>query len=177
MLECSNFFRFVIIYKIVKFKIFPTTLITRMGKNKDRLKRIDVRKKRKKILKEQEKSLKKQEIQPEKKTFKTEFKSEKDQKLEIRLAKETKLYWIRAITGALSALIGRLLIGLIGWWIFFWMLGFWFGFPFFVSYIILRYKYDKEEWNWKNIIKPGIGIFFFLFMIVAIFIHTFLLFA
>jgi len=38
----------------------------------------------------------------------------------------------------------------------------------------LKYKYDKEEWNWKNIILPGIGIFFFLFMITGIFIHTIL---
>ena len=86
------------------------------------------------------------------------------------------MYWIRATTGALSALFGRL-IGLVGWLLFIWMLCFWLLFPFFVNFVILRYKYDKEEWNWKNIFMPGIGIFFFLFMIVGVTIHTFLIFA
>jgi hypothetical protein len=45
-----------------------------------------------------------------------------------------------------------------------------------VSFVIYRYEYDKEEWNWKNIIKPGLGIFFFLFMIVGVLTHTFLAF-
>ncbi|MFX1309234.1 MAG: hypothetical protein ACFE8C_05990, partial [Promethearchaeota archaeon] len=47
---------------------------------------------------------------------------------------------------------------------------------FIVSFNILKYEYDKEEWNWKNIIMPGIGIFFFLFMIVGVFLHTLLYF-
>ncbi len=101
-------------------------------------------------------------------------KAKEDELLEIRLEKETKLYWIKAITGALSALIGRLFIGLIGWPLFFWMLGFWFGFPFIISFLILRYPYDKEEWNWKIILKTGIGIFFFTFMVLGTVIHTIL---
>lgn len=103
-------------------------------------------------------------------------KAKEDEILEIRLEKETKLYWAKAITGAVSALVGRLLLGLIGWLLFFWLLGFWFGFPFIISFFILKYKYDKEEWNWKTILKTGIGIFFFTFMVVAVLTHTILLF-
>lgn len=99
-----------------------------------------------------------------------------DDLLEIKLKKETKLYWIKAATGALSALLGRLLLGLIGWLIFFWMLFFWFGFPFIISFLILRYPYDKEEWNWKIILKTGVGIFFFTFMVVGTLVHTILYF-
>ncbi len=130
-----------------------------MGKHK----KVDIRKKRQRLLKEKRKELQQKPIQTEKKPKKA---------LDIRLEKETKLYWIRAVTGALSALIGRLIFGFIGWFLFLWMLSWWFLFPFVVSFIILRYEYDKEEWNWKKIILPGIGIHFFLFMIVGVFIHT-----
>ncbi|MFX1321207.1 MAG: hypothetical protein ACFFAQ_06130 [Promethearchaeota archaeon] len=126
-------------------------------------KKVDIRKRRKKLIKEKKKGLPKQELIPKKTTTKP---------FDLRLEKETKLYWIRAATGALSALIGRLLFGLIGWFLFLWMLFWWFLFPFIVSFIILKYKYDKEEWTWKNILMPGIGIFFFLFMIVGVIIHT-----
>ena len=144
-----------------------------LSKKKRAKKKIDVRKKRAKLIKERRKEQPIQDITPEKKKVKTE----KEQALEIRLKKETKLYWIRATTGFLSALIGRFYLGLTSWGLFLWMLAFWFGFPFIVSFVILRYDYDEEEWSWKNIIKPGIGIFFFLFMIVAIVIHTMLLFS
>ncbi len=130
-------------------------------------KKIDVRKKRSKLLKERQKQQPQQDLPVEKKKVKTE----KEEKLEIRLKKETKLYWVRAITGAISAFIG-ISIGLVSWSLFIWMLAFWFGFPFFVSFVIFRYNYDKDEWSWKNIIMPGIGIFFFLFMIVAIILYT-----
>ncbi|MGV9199263.1 MAG: hypothetical protein ACOC4M_10625, partial [Promethearchaeia archaeon] len=76
--------------------------------------------------------------------------------------------------GVVSALIGRLFIGLVGWWLLLFMVVIWFGFPFIVNFAVLGYEYDKEDWNWKNIIKPGIGIYFFLFMIVGVFIHTLL---
>jgi len=132
-----------------------------MGKHK----KVDIKKRRRKLIKEKKKELKLKTSKFEKKSSKT---------LDIRLEKETNLYWIRAITGLLSALIGRLIFGLIGWYLFIWMLIWWLLFPFIVSFIILKYKYDKEEWNWKNIILPGIGIFFFLFMITGIFIHTIL---
>ena len=134
-----------------------------MGKHK----KVDIRKRRQKLLKEKKKELQIKSPQIEKKPL-TE--------LDLRLVKETKLYWIRALTGALSALIGRILFGLIGWFLFLWMLVWWFLFPFAVSFLILKYEYGKEEWNWKKIILPGIGIYFFLFMIVGVFLHTILYF-
>jgi len=137
-----------------------------MVKKDNRPKRVNIKKERKKLIKEKQRLSTKQEQQEERK-HKT--------KLEIRLEKETKIYWIRAATGASSALIGRL-IGFIGWPMLIWMLCFWFLSPFLFSFVILRYDYDKEEWNWKNIIKPGIGIFFLLFMIVGVITHTLLAF-
>ncbi len=135
-----------------------------MGKRK----KVNIRKRRQKLIKEKQKEL--------------QYKAPKGEKavkvpatgLDLRLEKETKLYWIRAITGALSAIIGRLIFGLIGWFLLLWMLIWWFLFPFIVSFFILKYEYDKEEWNWKKIILPGIGIFFFMFMICGVFTHTIL---
>ena len=135
-----------------------------MVKKDNRTKKINIKKERKRLIKEKTKLLRKQEKQEDKR-HKT--------KLDIRLEKETKLYWIRAVTGALSALIGRL-IGFIGWPMLIWLLSFWFLAPFFFNFVVLKYDYDKEEWNWKNIIKPGIGIFFLLFMIIGVITHTFL---
>jgi len=138
------------------------------SKKKRAKKKVDVRKKRSKLLKERQKELPSEEIQLDKKRAKTE----KEQALEIRLKKETNLYWVRAIMGALCGFVGVYFFGLESWSLFIWMLAFWFGFPFFVSFVIFRYQYDEEEWSWKNIIMPGIGIYFFLFMIVAIIMHT-----
>ena len=132
-----------------------------MGKRK----KVDIRKRRQKLMKEKKKELQKKEIKIEKKPSK---------ELDLRLEKETKLYWIRALTGGLSAFIGRIIFGLIGWFMFIWMLLWWFLFPFIVNFLILKYEITKEEWIWKNIILPGIGIFFFLFMIVGVFTHTLL---
>ena len=132
-----------------------------MGKQK----KVDIKKRRQKLLREKKRELQKKTIQTEKKPLTA---------LDLRLEKETKLYWVRAVTGALSSIIGRLLFGLIGWFLFLWMLIWWFLFPFVVSFVIFNYEYDKEEWNWKNIILPGIGIFFFLFMIFGVFFHTIL---
>ena len=138
-----------------------------MGKKDKRPKRVNIKKERQRLIKEKKKLLPKQDLHVDKKATK---------KIDIRLEKETRLYWVRAISGVLSGLIGRLLFGLIGWWLLIWMLCFWFITPFFVSFIVYKYEYDKEEWSWKNIIKPGIGIFFLLFMIVTVIIHTFLAF-
>jgi len=137
-----------------------------MGKKEKRPKRINIKRERQKVIKEKKKLLQKQDLQPDKRVKK---------EIDIRLEKETKIYWVRAVTGALSALIGRLL-GIIGWWLLIWMVCFWMITPFFTSFVIFRYNYNKEEWNWKNIIKPGIGMFFFLFMIVGVITHTFLAF-
>ncbi|MFX1356649.1 MAG: hypothetical protein ACFFA8_05130 [Promethearchaeota archaeon] len=137
-----------------------------MVKKEKRLKRVNIKRERQKLIKEKKKQFQIQDLQVDKKS---------EKKIDIRLQKETKLYWIRAISGALSAFIG-ILIGLVGWILLIWMLCFWFITPFFVSFLIFRYKYNKEEWNWKNIIKPGLGIFFFLFMIVGVITFTFLAF-
>jgi len=137
-------------------------------KDKRKPKRVNIKKERQKLMKEKRKS------HPEQEFIYSDKKSTK--KIDIRLEKETKLYWIRAITAVLSGLLGRLLLGIYGFWLFIWMLCFWFLTPFFVSFFILKYQYDKEEWNWKNIIKPGIGIYFLLFMIVTVVTHTFLAF-
>jgi len=132
-----------------------------MGKRK----KVDIKKRRQRLIREKKKELEKKEIQLEKRPLKT---------LDLRLEKETKLYWVRAITGALSAIVGRIIFGLIGWFLLLWMLIWWFVFPFVVSSLIYNYEYDKEDWNWKNIILPGIGIFFLLFMICGVFLHTIL---
>ncbi len=138
------------------------------SKKKRAKKKVDVRKKRSKLLKERKKELPSEEIQLDKKRAKTE----KEQALEIRLKKETNLYWVRAIMGALCGFVGVYFFDLVSYPLLIWMLAFWFGFPFFVSFVIFRYQYDEEEWSWKNIIMPGIGIYFFLFMIVAIIMQT-----
>ncbi|MFX0009813.1 MAG: hypothetical protein ACFE9R_05815 [Candidatus Hermodarchaeota archaeon] len=138
-----------------------------MVKKLKRRKRVNIKRERRKLIKEKKKQLQKDDLLPEKKSTK---------EIDIRLEKETKLYWIRAITGLISGVLGRLAFGLLGWWLLIWMLAFWFLPPFVISKYVLKYEYDKEEWNWKNIIKPGIGIYFLIFMVVAIFIHTFLAF-
>ncbi|MFW9820983.1 MAG: hypothetical protein ACFFE5_15365 [Candidatus Thorarchaeota archaeon] len=130
-----------------------------------RRKKVDIKKRRQRLLQEKKKEQKKQLKEVEKKPLKS---------FDLRMERETKLYWFRAVTGAVSALVGRLFFGLIGWFMLMWMLLWWFLFPFVVSFNILKYEYDKEEWRWKNIILPGIGIFFFLFMIVGVFLHTIL---
>jgi hypothetical protein len=134
-----------------------------MGKRK----KVDIKKRRQKLIKEKKKELQKGSVKVEKKATK---------ELDIRLEKETRLYWIRAITGFLSAIIGRLIFGLIGWFLFLWMLTWWFIFPFVVNFFIFKYEFIEDEWTWKNVILPGIGIFFFLFMIGGVFTHTILFF-
>ncbi|MFX1233823.1 MAG: hypothetical protein ACFFBY_04605 [Promethearchaeota archaeon] len=133
-----------------------------MVKKDKRHRRINIKKERKKLIKEKKKLLQKQDLLTDKKSTK---------EIDIRLEKETKLYWVRALSGLVSGLLG-VLIGLKGWVLLIWMICFWFITPFFVSFIVFRYEYNKENWSWKNIIKPGIGIFFLLFMIVSIITFT-----
>ena len=137
-----------------------------MPKKDKHRKKINIKKERQRLIKEKKKELEKKDLFHEKRNLRD---------IDVRLEKETNLYWIRAISGFIAGLVGPL-IGFIGWWLLLWMACFWFLFPFFTNFIILRYEYDKEEWNWKNIIKPGIGIFFFLFMIAAVIVHTLLVF-
>ncbi len=129
---------------------------------KNRPKKIDIRKKRKKLIK----------LRHEKLEDETREKKGKEKKIDIRIARETKMYWARAVTGALGGFIARVIFQLIGWWIFLWLIVFWFLFPFFVSFVIFKFEYDKEEWNWKKIITPGLSIYFFLFMLVSVFTNT-----
>ncbi|MBY9005751.1 MAG: hypothetical protein KGD63_03250 [Candidatus Lokiarchaeota archaeon] len=131
---------------------------------KKRPKKVDIRKKRKKLIK-----LRKERIDDHVKE-----KKGKESALDIRLNQQAKLYWSRAVTGVLGGITARLLLGLIGWWMFLWMIVFWFLFPFFASFFIFKFEYSKEEWNWKKIISPGLGIYFFLFMISTTITHTLL---
>lgn len=131
---------------------------------KDKLEKIDIKKKRKRLM-----ELRREKLDIDKK----KQAKGKQKQIDIRLEQETKLYWARAISGAVCGLIGRL-IGFVGWLLLFWMLFFWFAFPFFASFIIYKFEYDKEDWSWKNIIMPGIGIFFFMFMLVSTVLHTLL---
>ncbi|TXT63884.1 MAG: conserved membrane protein of unknown function [Promethearchaeota archaeon] len=129
-----------------------------MGKRKA----VDIRKKRKKLIKLREEKLEE---------AKSKEGKGKKKEIDVRLEKETKLYWARATVGFASAFIGRLM-GFVGWLLLIWMLLFMLLFPFLASFIIFRFEYEKEEWNWKKILSPGLGIFFFLFMITSTIIHT-----
>ena len=132
--------------------------------------KVNVKKERSKQKKLADKKQKQIQKQSDTKPDKITQKPVKESALDIRLAKETKLYWIKAVTGALSVFILRL-IGFVGWLLLIWMLIFMFVFPFAVNYA-LGYKFDKEEWTWKNVLRPGLGVFFFLFMIVGVILHT-----
>lgn len=132
--------------------------------------KVNVKKERQKQKKLVEKKQKQLHKQTDTEIEQIKQKPIKKTALDIRLEKETQLYWIRAVTGALSVFILRL-IGFVGWLLLIWMLIFMFVFPFAVNYA-LGYKFDKEEWTWKNVLKPGLGVFFFLFMIVGVILHT-----
>ena len=132
--------------------------------------KVNVKKERSKQKKLAEKKQRRLQKQADAKTEKSKQKPVKESSLDIRLEKETKLYLIKAVTGALSVFILRL-IGFVGWLLLFWMLFFMLVFPFVVNYA-LGYKFDKEEWTWKNVLRPGLGVFFFLFMIVGVILHT-----
>jgi hypothetical protein len=95
-----------------------------------------------------------------------------DEETQMYKKYENQMYWIRTLSGIGSALLGRLVFQLIGWNMLFWMIGWWFGFPWITSFLILRVKYDKKKWDWKMIMKTGIGAFFFLFMLTATIAHT-----
>ncbi|MFX1276973.1 MAG: hypothetical protein ACFFBP_06845 [Promethearchaeota archaeon] len=127
---------------------------------KERLKqKKHAEKEKKKLLKSRE------DLQPKQKQ-----KSVKETALDIRITRETKIYWIRGATGAFSALILRL-IGFVGFPLLIWLIALLFLVPFVINYL-LGYKLDKEEWTWKNVLKPGLGLFFFLFMFVGVIIET-----
>jgi len=99
---------------------------------------------------------------------KTKVELEKDA---ITRQKE-KFYWAKAITGAISGFLGVLWFDLVGWWMLIYMILMWVGFPWILSFGLFRFRYDKENWSWKEILKEGAGIFFLTFMLVATLVHT-----
>ena len=80
---------------------------------------------------------------------------------------EEKFYWVKAGTGAITALLGVLVFQLVGWWLLIYMLGFLLIWPFFQSFVIFRLPYKKDQWDWKQILKSGIGAYFFIFMLIS----------
>ena len=80
---------------------------------------------------------------------------------------EEKFYWVRVAVGAISALLGVLVFKLVGWWIFLYMMLLLLGWPFIQSFLIFRLPYKKDKWDWKQILKTGIGGYFFTFMFIS----------
>ena len=97
---------------------------------------------------------------------------EKEEIKKKELSMEEKFYWSKAITGLLSGIFGAWPIQLVGWWMFLYMMCFLFIFPFFLSFVIFRIPYKKGKWDWKNILKTGIGVNFFIFLFASTAIHT-----
>ncbi|MCF2138958.1 MAG: hypothetical protein K9W44_02735 [Candidatus Lokiarchaeota archaeon] len=97
------------------------------------------------------------------KTKKKAIEEEKNKKRTI----EEKFYWVKVIVAVISALFGVLVFDLRGWWMFLYLVGFILIWPFIQSFLIFRLPYKKEQWDWKQILKTGIGAFFFIFMLVS----------
>lgn len=100
----------------------------------------------------------------------------KETKVEVEKKKETstedKFYYIRAITGIIAPILGRAAFGLVGWWMLLYMVLIWVGWPWIMSFVILRIPYQKGKWDWKMILKTGWGIYFLLFMFIGTIVHT-----
>jgi len=100
----------------------------------------------------------------------------KETKVEVEKKKETttedKFYYIRALTGVIAAILGTLVFNLVGWWMLLYMVVIWVGWPWIMSFLILRIPYEKGTWDWKTILKTGWGIYFLLFMLISTIIHT-----
>ncbi|QEE14883.1 LVIVD repeat-containing protein [Promethearchaeum syntrophicum] len=101
---------------------------------------------------------------------------EKDEIKNKELSMEEKFYWSRVITGVLSGIFGAWPFQLVGWWMFLYMMCFQFIFPFFLSFVVFRLPYKKGKWDWKNILKTGIGANFFIFLLASTAVHTFVVF-
>ena len=99
---------------------------------------------------------------------KTKLELEKDA---ITRQKEM-FYWAKTITGALAGFFGVVVFKLVGWWMFLYMVLMWLGFPWILSFGYFRFRYDKDNWSWKEILKEGAGIFFLTFMLVSTVFHT-----
>ena len=100
----------------------------------------------------------------------------KETSVEIRQKKERttedKMYWARVFTGIGAAILGVGVFQIIGWRLLIYMIAIWWGFPWFVSFVILREPYVKDKWDWKMIMKTGWGAFFFMFMLIGTIIWT-----
>ena len=124
--------------------------------------KVNIRKER---LKQKKRALKKEDSKSKQKQ-----KSAKDAAFDTRIERETKMYWIRGATGAISALILNI-IGFVGWLLLIWLIILLVVAPFVINFI-LGYKFEKEVWTWKNVLRPGLGLCFFLFMFVSVIVHT-----
>ncbi len=97
---------------------------------------------------------------------------EKEEIKNKELSMEEKFYWSRVVTGLLSGILGAWPIQIVGWWMFLYMMCFQFIFPFFLSFVVFRLPYKKGKWDWKNILKTGIGVNFFIFLFASTAVHT-----
>ena len=132
--------------------------------------KVNVRKESKRQRRIAKKQEKKSPVPKEKHEKKEKQKSVKEAALNTKIERETKIYWLRGAIGAISALILRS-IGFVGWTLLIWLGGLLILVPFVINFI-KGYKMDKEEWTWKNILKPGALLFFLLFMLVGVIVHT-----
>ncbi len=80
---------------------------------------------------------------------------------------EEKFYWVKVITAIVTALLGVLVFNLRGWWMLLYLAGFLLLWPFIQSFLIFRLPYKKDQWDWKQILKTGVGAFFFIFMLIS----------
>ncbi len=112
---------------------------------------------------------KKQKVKYRVKTKITHQEMEKKEKTTI----EEKFYWTRALISLLSAIFGVLVFNLIGWGMLLYLVFFMFGWPFIQSFLIFKIPYIKEKWDWKQILKTGIGVHFFIFMVVSSLLFTY----
>jgi hypothetical protein len=85
---------------------------------------------------------------------------------------EDKFYWIRLISALVGAILGTTVFHFVGWIHLIWMVSIWFGFPWIINFAILRIPYVKDKWDWKHILKTGIGAYFFFYMLIATILHT-----
>lgn len=136
--------------------------------------KVNIKKERLKQKKLSEKKLKDGQQMQEIKPVKERQKSQKEIEFDLRIERETKLYWYRAALGALGGFLLRL-VGFVGWTLFIWMIGLLLLAPFVVNFI-LKYEFEEDTWTWKNVLKTGLSIFFFLFMFTSVFTNTVLYF-
>jgi hypothetical protein len=105
-----------------------------------------------------------------KKKVKYQVKS-KEKVAEIERKKETtveeKFYWVRVGVGAIASFFGVVVFKIVGWWMLLYMGLFLLVWPFIQSFLIFRLPYQKDKWDWKQILKTGIGGYFFIFMFIG----------